>query len=89
LVLSAVCAVGVLGGQQLSGAADSALISLAASTIVAGTLTLAVILLRPQLLGEQTASMLLRFLPRLKTLLARALPAHGPEAFTPQRSEAT
>jgi O-antigen/teichoic acid export membrane protein len=89
LLLAAVCAASAIAGQQLTQSLDSPFLSLAASSSLAVGLSLTLVLLRPQLLGEPTASMVLRFVPRLQFLLARALPVHAPDALTPKHSEAT
>jgi len=69
LLLSAICAAGAVVGQRLSAGLDMPLLSLVASgltvVVTAGTL----VALFPRLLGEQTADMVLRFVPRLSSWL--------------------
>ena len=78
LLLSALCTAVVLATQQALVRYDIALVSLAASGLGALALAALLIALRPQLLGDQTAAMVIRFFPRLAGLLARAgsLPAN-------------
>ena len=78
LLLSALCTAVVLATQQALVRYDIALVSLAASGLSALALAALLIALRPQLLGNQTAAMVIRFFPRLAGLLARAgsLPAN-------------
>ena len=72
LFLSGLCAVGVKASQQAAASFESPLISLAGS-VLAGLLMLGLLLaVRPQLLGNQTRAMAIRFFPALDSLLRKA-----------------
>lgn len=69
LFLAGVCTIGVKASQQAVAAFDSPLLSLASSAF-AGLCMLGLLLaIRPQLLGNQTMAMAIRFFPGLKLLL--------------------
>jgi lipopolysaccharide exporter len=75
LLLSALAVAGALAGQELAGRFGQALLSLMASTFITLTLLASLVALRPQVLGEQAAAMVLRFVPGLAHFLRRASPA--------------
>lgn len=87
ILLGALCAMGVLAGQQMVARFDMPLLSLAASTLLAMCLPGTLVMIRPQLLGDQTVTMLIRFLPRLATFLNRFNPVPGPRPMTDSMSE--
>lgn len=80
-VLSALCA---LAGERVTASFDTPLLSLIASTLLAVGMLAALILVRPQLLGDQTTAMVIRFFPRLGALLE---PAHSPMTLSDTVSE--
>jgi lipopolysaccharide exporter len=80
LFLGAVCAVGVMAGQRLTAGLDVPLVSLLASGLTAVAIAGSLVALRPQLLGEQTADMVLRFAPSLSSWLEKTRSAPLPEA---------
>ncbi|MDB5929081.1 MAG: polysaccharide biosynthesis protein [Polaromonas sp.] len=65
LALSSLCAAGVMAGQQGVARFDLPLLSLAAGSLMGMSLPAALVLARPQLLGEQTTAMVKRFFPGL------------------------
>ena len=72
LFLSVVCALGVRACQQAVAAFESPLLSLAGSTLT-GLFILGLLLaVRPQLLGDQTRAMAIRFFPALDLLLQKS-----------------
>ncbi|MDB5870399.1 MAG: polysaccharide biosynthesis protein [Polaromonas sp.] len=75
MVLSALCAVGALAGQQAVAGFEIPLLSLATSTLIALCLPAALVVARPQVLGDQTASMASRFFPGLANMLEQRGPA--------------
>lgn len=85
LMLSALCYAGVLSGQLAFGRFEMPLLSLTTSTLTTFGLLALLVALRPQILGDQTAAMVLRFFPRLASVLSRAIPAPLPESFGEQR----
>ena len=85
LLLSALCTAVVLATQQALVRYDIALVSLAASGLGALALAALLIALRPQLLGDQAAAMVIRFFPRLTGLLARAGPLPTSDNLSDQR----
>jgi O-antigen/teichoic acid export membrane protein len=72
LLLSALGAAGVLGGQCLTSRFDQPLLSLAGGSLLALCLVAAPVALRPRWLGAATLTMLLRFMPRLEATLSKA-----------------
>ncbi|MGC1174238.1 oligosaccharide flippase family protein [Polaromonas sp.] len=75
LLLSTLAVAGALAGQELAGRFGQPLFSLMASTFITLVLLTSIVALRPQVLGEQAAAMVLRFVPGLAHLLRRASPA--------------
>lgn len=86
LVFSAVSGFGAWAGQQLTAAVDRPLISLAAASSMAVAMFALLVVLRPQMLGDQTASMVIRFFPGLAVLLDKALKPAIPEVLGKQGS---
>lgn len=78
VLLSALCAIGVIAGQQSVARLEMPLLSLAVSTLTVLSMLALLVMVRPQLLGDQTAAMVIRFFPRLASLLSRASPVAGP-----------
>ena len=69
--LSAACAIGVKASQQAVAPFESPLLSMAGSTL-AGLFIFGLLLaVRPQLLGDQTRAMVVRFFPALDPLLRK------------------
>jgi lipopolysaccharide exporter len=71
LLLSALCIAGVLAAQRAVARFEIPLLSLAASALTACCLLGLLVALRPQMLGDQTADMVIRFFPGLGGLLGR------------------
>jgi O-antigen/teichoic acid export membrane protein len=69
LLLSSLCAIGVLGGQQTMAQFGLPLLSLSVSTLMVISLLLALLTLRPQILGDQATAMVIRFFPSLTAFL--------------------
>jgi len=74
MILSTLCAIGVKAGQAAVSAYEVPLFSLAASASMAFFTLVFLLLVRPQLLGTQSATMVVRFFPRLAPVLSRAGP---------------
>ena len=72
LLLSVVCAFGVLAGQQITASLQSPILSLMASGLLALAMTGGLVVMRTQVLGDQTADMLVRFIPALAGVLKKA-----------------
>lgn len=68
------CAVSVKAAQSAVSNYDMPLLSLTASTLLALCMLALLLVVRPQLLGVQSATMLIRFFPGLAQLLRRAGP---------------
>ena len=68
LLLSGVCAIGVTACQRAVAAWDSPLLSLGGSALTGLVMLGLLLALRPQVLGEQTRAMAIRFFPALKPL---------------------
>ena len=85
LLLGTLCAVGALGGQQAVATFAMPLVSLAASALMAFGLLAMLLVSRPQILGDQTASMIVRFFPALAVRLGTGSLRPLPEAFGEQR----
>jgi lipopolysaccharide exporter len=84
LLLSVLCCAGVLSGQLAVARFEMPLLSLMVSTVTV-LLPMALLLaLRPQILGDQAAAMVLRFFPGLASLLNRAMPAPLSENLSKQ-----
>ena len=81
MLFSGLCVFGVLASQYVLARFDMPLLSLMSSTLATGCLLLALIAFRPQLLGDQTATMVMRFFPGLARLLDRVYPAPFPETI--------
>lgn len=64
-LLSALSALCVLAGQRATAPFDAPLLSLIASTVLPAGMLVALIMVRPQLLGDQTTAMVIRFFPCL------------------------
>lgn len=80
LMLSALTAAGALAGQKLVASFDLPLLSLGASSLTALVLVATTIAIRPQVLGDDTSAMLIRFFPGLASVLNRhrqAIPSDG------------
>ncbi len=78
LMLSALTAGGALAGQKLVATFSLPLLSLVASSLTTLALVVITIVIRPQVLGDDTSAMLVRFFPRLTAFLnrhRRAIPA--------------
>lgn len=71
LLFSALCVAGVLIGRRAVAQIDIPLLSLTASFLTAFSLMAMLVAARPQLLGEQTAAMVIRFFPWLARFLGR------------------
>jgi len=88
LLLSAMCAASVIGGQHAVARFDLPLLSLAASTLLALLVPGALVVARPQLLGDQAVTMVIRFFPALDRLLSRfSLPASAAAPMADSLSE--
>ena len=74
MLLSGLCAIGVKAAQAAVADYEMPLLSLAASTLMALCMLAVLLTARPQLLGQQSATMVLRFFPRLAHRLSRAGP---------------
>lgn len=79
LLLSAFCCAGVLSGQLAVARFEMPFLSLVASTLTTFVPLLFLLAVRPQMLGDQTAAMVLRFCPGLERLLSRAMPPPLPK----------
>jgi lipopolysaccharide exporter len=86
LILSAVCALGVIAGQHASAHFGMPLVSLMAATLMGLAATAALIALRPQILGAQTAAMIVRFVPALAPVFERSHLTPLPDALGDQRT---
>lgn len=85
IFLSALCIASVLGAQHGVAGFGQPLVSLAASGLAA-LCTLALLLaVRPQLLGDQTADMVIRFVPALAGVLHRTGPRPVSDTLGEQR----
>jgi len=87
LLLSALCAASVIAGQQAMARFDMPLLSLAASTLLAVLMPGALVVARPQLLGEQAITMVIRFFPALAQILSRFNTPARPAPLADQLSE--
>lgn len=74
LLLGTLAAAGALAGQELAARFGQPLLSLVASTLVAFGLLASLVAVRPQVLGDQAAGMVLRFVPGLAYFLRRVSP---------------
>ena len=86
LLLSLVCVAGVAGGQHLTGTLHMPVISLTVMTLITSVTAGALIAIRPQILGCQTSKMVIRFFPRLSSLLQKADSSVSTETLREQRS---
>jgi len=68
-LLSGLCAIGVESGKAMLRHYDLPVLSLAASTVLALSLPIVLLMIRPQLLGTQSTTMVLRFFPGLAFVL--------------------
>jgi lipopolysaccharide exporter len=84
LGLSAVCVFAVLVAQHATAGYDMPLLSITASGLIAVALCALLVILRPQVLGEQTITMVIRFMPKLSALLEKTGRAPLPEALGDQ-----
>jgi lipopolysaccharide exporter len=84
LLLGALCCAGVLAGQLAVARFDMPLLSLVASAFMVFFPLALLLTLRPQILGDQAAAMVLRFFPGLESFLRRAIPAPRSENFSEQ-----
>jgi lipopolysaccharide exporter len=84
LLLSAVCCTGVVLSQIAVARFQMPLLSLVASTLSVLLPLGLLLVLRPQILGDQTAGMVLRFFPRLTSFLKRGVPAPLSKNFSKQ-----
>ena len=71
LFLSGVCAIGVKASQETVAAFESPLLSLVGSCLASLLLLALLLAVRPQLLGDQTLAMAVRFFPVLGPLMQR------------------
>ena len=71
MLLASACAAAVLAAQHATARFGLPLLSLGASTLAALGVFTVLVALRPQLLGDQTAAMAIRFVPGLAGLLRR------------------
>jgi lipopolysaccharide exporter len=86
LVLSGLCAAVVLAAQRSVAGLAVPLISLACASLAAlGTLVV-LVAMRPQVLGERTAGMIIRFVPALSSRLHAVKPVSGLDQLNEQRS---
>ncbi|MDB5885702.1 MAG: polysaccharide biosynthesis protein [Polaromonas sp.] len=69
LLLSGLCALGAESGKAMVQGYQFALLSLMASTLMAVSLPALLVVIRPQILGAQSTTMLIRFFPGLASLL--------------------
>ena len=74
LLLSALCAIGVLASQKAVAHFNSHFLSLAISSMTSLALFALLITWRPQLLGDQSIAMVLRFFPRLTKFFNKSNP---------------
>ena len=72
MILSTLCAIGAKAGQAAVSGHETPLLSLAAATLMALCMLALVLAVRPQLLGTQSVTMVIRFFPRLAPLLRRS-----------------
>ncbi|NMM05474.1 MAG: lipopolysaccharide biosynthesis protein [Polaromonas sp.] len=79
LMLSALCCAGVLSGQLAVARFEMPLLSLVTSTLAVFFPLTLLLALRPQILGDQAAAMVLRFCPGLERFLSRTKPVPLPE----------
>jgi lipopolysaccharide exporter len=84
LLLSALCCAGVFSAQLAVARFDIPFLSLLASTLTVFCLLLLLLAVRPQILGDQAAAMVLRFFPGLENFLSRAMQAPLSENFSEQ-----
>ncbi|MDB5937709.1 MAG: polysaccharide biosynthesis protein, partial [Polaromonas sp.] len=75
MVLCALCAIGVKAGQAAVSDYEMPLLSLVASTLMAVCTLALLVFARPQMLGVESATMVIRFFPGLASLLSRAGPS--------------
>lgn len=75
VLLSSLCAITVKAAQTAVSSYETPLLSLAASTLVALCTLGLLLVVRPQLLGVQSATMVVRFFPRLTKFLNRGGPS--------------
>ena len=75
MLLCILCAISVKAGQAVVSDYQMPLLSLAASTLAALCMLALLLVLRPQLLGDQSISMIIRFFPKLANLLSRVSPS--------------
>ena len=74
MILCALCALAVKSGQAAVSNYEMPLLSIASSTLMAVGMLALLLFVRPQLLGVQSATMVIRFFPGLAQLLSRAGP---------------
>lgn len=74
IILSVLCTIGVKAGQATVATYEIPLFSLAASTLMAFLMLALLLLVRPQLLGMQSTTMVVRFFPKLAPMLSRIGP---------------
>jgi O-antigen/teichoic acid export membrane protein len=86
LLLSAVSALGGYAGLQATARFNAPLLSLMAATVIALAAVAVLLLLRPQILGAETAAMIIRFFPRLQGVFERAQLTPSPDALSEQRT---
>lgn len=86
LLLSAVCAAGALAGQHLMAPLDNPLMSLIGMSLITLVLGAALVAIRPQVLGDQTSAMMVRFFPTLSGLLQKPGSTVVPETLREQSS---
>jgi O-antigen/teichoic acid export membrane protein len=79
LLLCAASVSGVMAGRAAVAGFSIPLLSLAASGLLAAALPAALLAFRPQILGQETSAMVIRFVPGLAKFLRRGVPAPCPE----------
>ena len=75
MLLCAFCAIGVKAGRAAVSDYEMPLLSLTASTFMALCMLALLLVVRPQLLGVESSTMVIRFFPGLTPLLRRAGPS--------------
>ena len=84
-LLALVCGISVLAGQQAVARFELPLLSLAASALTSVLVLTLLLLLRPQILGEHTNGMIIRFIPALAGRLGKAAISTYPDHVSEQR----
>jgi lipopolysaccharide exporter len=82
LLLSALCVAAVLGAQHTTARFGLPLLSLVAGALAAVALPALLLILRPQLLGQDASAMVIRFVPGLAKFLHRTAAPSSPLSAT-------